>query len=624
MAKNHYIYRMSNVVTFNDEEKKELADAVRECLLVRNLSAKETQKELSITDEALRYIQKEFSIRKTRQQIVETMQRTNTAKFGTPYFDVADKGKMTKYRFQQLSEADRQNWLDKFNVAYKKQNQNIAEVCNQLNMSANAASYFISLIGCKTNEERAECVRRTSLNKYGVAWPTQSDAVKQKTMDTCLNKWGATCYLASSEARENYKQWSQAHYGVDHPFMSAEYQEGARKTRLERYGVEYTAQSKDLQSKMQATCVSRYGSPFYHSSEEGKLRMRVKWLNRYGNSDQTIATLLSADKLREFILSFPEDQRYLANLARELGCDVNTLHVYVHQRYGLSDLVHQHEGGYCHSYLEDEVFDFIHSMVDACRHYNKLIYPQEVDIFVPSCKLAIEVNGVYWHSAKFRPDKNYHRSKSDNVRVAGSRLYHIFEYEWKTPRTRNIIQSQLRNALGLSPDTLYARKCKLMYLSAADCRDFINHNHIQGFRNSSVYLGLLYEGKLVSVLTLGKPYFSNSAEWEIYRYCSLLNTVVVGGFAKLFTHFIRDYKPSTVLTYSDYAKGYGDVYGKNGFELVGTTPPNYVWATETDVKTRYQCQMKNERQCMESQGYLRIYDCGNTKWLWRSAEPTAD
>lgn len=611
-----YKYRLLNVMNLAYADKEQLADKVRECLIARNLSALETQNELSINDDALRYIQREFNIRKSRKQITQKMQQTNMAKFGTPYFDTAESGRLTIYRFNHLSESDQQKWLDKFKLAYTQDNYSLKEVCDLLNITLGTATFLVSIVGSKSKELRKSQMQETSLRKFGTLWPTQSESVKKRAADTCTSRWGTSSYLTSEEGRSKNKQWCLDHYGVDNPLKSAEVRKKCAETMMERYGVKYTAQSEQLRGKMSNTCKQRYGSEYYHSSKAGKLHMQQVSLLSRGNSPEVVKLLTSEDSLESYIMSLPPEERFVSNIAKKIGCDPTTLGFYIHKYHDLSDVVYKHEGGYCHSYLEDEVYEYVNSLAPAQRQYRKLIYPQEVDIYVPSCKFAIEVNGIYWHSDKFGRDSNYHKNKSIKVEATGARLYHIFEYEWKNPRTQQILKSQIKNALGLTGCKIYARRCDVRSLSAVECREFLEDNHIQGFRSSSIYLGLFRDNTLVALLTLGKPYFSDSYEWEIYRYCSLKDTSVIGGFGKLFKYFIRQYAPSTVLTYSDNAKGTGEVYHKNGFKLVGTTAPNYVWAKEYEVKSRYQCQMKNEREHMEALGFLRVYDCGSKKWVW--------
>ena len=94
----------------------------------------------------------------------------------------------------------------------------------------------------------------------------------------------------------------------------------------------------------------------------------------------------------------------------------------------------------------------------------------------------------------------------------------------------------------------------------------------------------------------------------------------MGGFGRLFAKFVRDCNPVSVCTFSDIAKGTGDVYSKCGFQFVRITSPNYVWVRGTDVRSRYQGQMPSESAEMRSAGYIRVHDCGSKLWLWNSKE----
>lgn len=58
----------------------------------------------------------------------------------------------------------------------------------------------------------------------------------------------------------------------------------------------------------------------------------------------------------------------------------------------------------------------------------KYIYPYELDIVLPDINLAIEYNGLYWHSSLRKPN-DYHLMKSLLCREKGIRLIHIYEFE---------------------------------------------------------------------------------------------------------------------------------------------------------------------------------------------------
>lgn len=58
----------------------------------------------------------------------------------------------------------------------------------------------------------------------------------------------------------------------------------------------------------------------------------------------------------------------------------------------------------------------------------KVITPQELDIYIPDLKIAIEYNGTYWHNVDI-VGKYYHLNKSLRCRQLGVRLIHIHQFE---------------------------------------------------------------------------------------------------------------------------------------------------------------------------------------------------
>lgn len=619
MSNRHrYTYNIAHVKRLSEKELESLAARVKQCLIENNLSAVETIKQLDISDEALRFVQREFNIRKSREQITQVMQRTNIQKFGTPHYSQATSGILTVWQFEQLLEADKQRLIQDARKLYIEDNLNISSVASKLHASKQLISHLCKDYGLKKPAELLTArVKQTTLERYGVDSYAKTTECKKRVKQTCLNRYGVSTYFLTDHCKAANEAAVMSRWNAKNAFESPQFRKEVRKTMLDRYGVEYTAQSKLLQDKMKSTCMDRYGSEHYHSSDEGKLHMRRTALISHGNSSESVDMLLSEDKLRDFILSLPEEDRYIAEISRKLGCDASTLNVCIHKYYNLEHLVYCKEGGYCHSYVEDEVYEFLSSNVNCVRNCRDIISPQEIDIYIPDLNIGVEVNGSYWHSELFRPDACYHQHKSVEADHKGVFLYHIFEYEWKNERMRSIIKSQLLNKLRLQTNRIYARNCTVQEIDAAVCKPFLQHNHLQSFRNATVYLGLYLNEELVAVMSFGRPYFTSGYQWEIYRFCTKLNTAVVGGFSKLFKHFIRAYNPESIMTYSDFSKGTGGVYKSNGFDYKGLTAPGYVWAKESQWKSRYQCQMKGEKQYMQSLGYYRLFDCGNRKWEWR-------
>ena len=316
-------------------------------------------------------------------------------------------------------------------------------------------------------------------------------------------------------------------------------------------------------------------------------------------------------------------------LARDLGVSIHILLTYTRE-YNINlykDSV---------SNSEFELRSIIESTGIEARYNDKtVIYPYELDIYIPSKEIAIEFNGDYWHSDLFK-DKEYHQNKTIDCINKGIQLIHIFEYEWRNKETKQKIINLLYNILDTyDHNIIYARTCEIKEVSVEDSKEFLNKNHLQGYSHASIRLGLYNNNELISIMTFGKPRFNPNYEYEIVRLAHRNNIKVIGGTAKLFKHFIKNYDPASVITYCDISKFNGNVYNKLGFKIENKenflTKPNYVWVnTSTDeVYKRYQTQKSNliknglgseeqtEDEIMKSHGFIKVYDSGNLKLIWK-------
>ena len=116
-------------------------------------------------------------------------------------------------------------------------------------------------------------------------------------------------------------------------------------------------------------------------------------------------------------------------------------------------------------------------------------------------------------------------------------------------------------------------------------------------------------------------------EWEMLRFCSKLNTIIIGGASKLFKYFIDNYRPKIINSYCDISRFEGGTYQNLGFKLSHISEPNYYyiidgirqhrfnWRKDKLVKLGYDIN-KTELEIMSELGYNRIFDCGNQKWIY--------
>ena len=257
-------------------------------------------------------------------------------------------------------------------------------------------------------------------------------------------------------------------------------------------------------------------------------------------------------------------------------------------------------------------------------HNRDILNGREIDIYIPSLKLGIEYDGLRWHSEIFNKGANYHLSKTEECERQGIRLIHIFEDEWQYKR--DIVKSRLLNLIGKTPDKIYARKCAIKEVDSHTASKFLNENHIQGTCNSSYRYGLYYNDELVSIMTFGKlrknlGSTDKDGYYELLRFCNKLNTAVVGGASKLFKHFLKENKPTNVISYADRRWSNGGLYEKLGFTLNHKSKPSYFYVVNDKRENRFKYRKdvlvkegydssKTEHQIMLERGIYRIYDCG--------------
>jgi hypothetical protein len=309
-------------------------------------------------------------------------------------------------------------------------------------------------------------------------------------------------------------------------------------------------------------------------------------------------------------------------IAEELGISKSQLGK-IYKNYEI-DILH-----FKKSQEEIELLHFVKSIIDLDVESNVrgVIGTRELDIFIPDKNLAIEYNGTYWHSEiSGGKSKNYHNSKTIEALKNNINLIHIFDYEWKFKK--EIIKSIIISLLGKSA-RIYARNCILKEVPLNEEKLFLEINHLQGYSSSSICYGLYHNNELVSIMSFSKPRYNKKYKWELLRFANKLGTNVVGGASKLFSHFKKLNKGSSVISYSHRDKFTGDIYKKLGFNFSHSTAPAPYYTNDyinVENRIRYQKHklskiFKNfdpnlsEWINMKNNGYDRIWDCGNDVWI---------
>lgn len=291
-----------------------------------------------------------------------------------------------------------------------------------------------------------------------------------------------------------------------------------------------------------------------------------------------------------------------------------------------------HPPTYFGSSLEEkELVNFIKEYSGNVVTNSRLIIPPyELDIYLPNHKIAIEYNGLFWHSEKCGKYKNYHLDKLNLCIQNDIKLIQIFSDEWINHK--DIVKSRIKNLLNLNEIKIFARKCTIKEITPQTKNLFLTQNHIQGNDKSIIKLGLYYGNELVSVMTFGQPRVGIGAttknSWELVRFCNKINYQVVGGASKLLKYFIKTYSPKNIYSFADrrWSSHISNVYQTLGFKLKTTSNAGY-WYTKDflvrlhrfnfnkGVLAKMGCDIsKTEFEIMDSLGYTRIWDCGTLRY----------
>lgn len=261
------------------------------------------------------------------------------------------------------------------------------------------------------------------------------------------------------------------------------------------------------------------------------------------------------------------------------------------------------------------------------------------DMVVQEAKLAIEFDGVYYHSEKFKTNRSAMRDKAKEASSIGYRQLNIWEDEWYEKKV--IVKRLIAAACGTSVESsVYARKSSVAFINKEEARKFLEANHIQGFAVGSHYIGLKNGESLVACMVYSyKAAGRSTARVEdcvdIQRYATSCR--VPGGFRKLMKHVLLDEKIQTVISYSDPRLFSGGMYAKAGFIASPEGAPDYCY-TQGKVRVSKRARQKSwfkdregvlydptltEYELALLNGYQRLWFRGKVKWTWvRPQAPT--
>ena len=502
-------------------------------------------------------------------------------------------------------------------------------------------------------KDRFEKTKKTNLERYGVEYRMGTEEFIKETKNSLINKFGSI-EDAYKDRLEKTKKTNLERYGVECRMGTEEFKNEVRKTNLERYGVENPMQNNNVKEKVKKTNLERYGVECTFLNREQKIKTKQTMVDKYGveyaQQNKKISDKSKNTKLNKIIESSNdiisidriEDELIYTYQCPHPNCDkcdskLYQCSPYIHynrSKHGselctkLLPVSKSHSQGTSLELFIRDILD--RNNISYLNNVRNIITPYELDIYIPDKNIAIECNGCYWHSDENK-NNNYHINKYKNCLEKGIQLITIWEDQ--VINQPDIIVSIILSKLGIYNTRIYGRCCDIREVSSAECCTFLNNNHLQGNVNSPIRLGLYYDNELISIMTFGsgrKSLNTNKIDgcYELYRYCNKMGVQVVGGASKLFKYFINNYNPTSIISFASNDISNGSLYDMLGFDKISENESywyidknynryhRYRFRKSELVKMGYD-KSKTETEIMREIGYWRIYDSGQTKFLWK-------
>lgn len=424
--------------------------------------------------------------------------------------------------------------------------------------------------------------------KYDVANIFQLEVIKQKSRETLKKKYGVDHPMKSEEIKSKLKATYLARTGFGHPSQNPTVRAKMKATWLRIYGVNHPMKTEMVYTRLETTNMERRGVKHPLSDKAVREKIKATCLSRYG-----VENIINNPIIRDYVDSFNTiPQRSKPEI--EICSYLDSLGV-------------SHESSNFHI-LKGKMFD-------------GRVTTRQIDIYCPEHNLAIEFNGLYWHSDKYRY-KNYHLEKTMYCEAQGIQLIHIWEDEWRDKQ--GVVKSLLKAKLGIGKPLSYARQHTIIEGSYRASKDFLDRFHIQGGAVATDYMHLVDKtGNIQAVMLFTKRVHGI----ELVRFAS---NGCHGAFSRLLKYYIARHRGEAVYSFGDrcVVSRLKNVYLNNGFVEREILPPDYKYVTPDSYlrmhkfnfrkdkfkELGYDIEGKTEDMLAEEAGLNRIWGCGLVRY----------
>lgn len=413
------------------------------------------------------------------------------------------------------------------------------------------------------SEAVRERTKKTNLERYGVAYGTQTKSVQEKRKKTCQEKYGVDCTWKSEEVKQKIKDsiherygkeglkskeirdkmiaTCQEKYGTTNGGASKQAKEKIKQTNLKKFGVEYSWQASEVRDKIKQTCQERYGVEYASQSEEVKKKIVETNLKKYGVKCQYQRPDLRIKLYDEEVIK----KKYATKLANKT---------------------------FSSSKPENRCYELLVELFpNAVRQYRSEKYPFECDFYVPELDLYIECNFFWTHGGHFFDSTNKEDIEKLNTWKEKNNAFFNRAIEVWTESDPKKLQTAIENDLNYLVCWSEEEFISVFYRNYACDRDYPeltnkNITMIAKIANWEEYfkreIDLLYDPEILGELYINRYKYLHKLPHQLSN-LELLNGLSISGKLRKYTvfdntgmlQFIEKYKPKVIC---DPCAGWGE------------------------------------------------------------------
>lgn len=252
----------------------------------------------------------------------------------------------------------------------------------------------------------------------------------------------------------------------------------------QKYGVDNVFRTDDIKQKIKETNMKRYGVDCYLKTKEART-LRAK--SQFDEAVEKIASILNGfstfemldNRIRPNLDKFKGGKETFAKIACTcLKCGKN--YETNARRVQRCPDCYSCDWSNGTSKSEKEIVDYISSIYDGniIENDRRILYPKELDIYLPELKLAIEFDGDYYHGASsreyFQEMKKVATYKQTKCYKLGIHLITIKECEFLKDKEKFF--KLLKRVI--KPRTVELNKCKIQKINENQFKIFFNKEQI--------------------------------------------------------------------------------------------------------------------------------------------------